>query len=288
MSLYVRVNCNFYSHRKTARLRSILGDDALWIVPRLWSYAAENQPDGIFKDYSAAEIANLIGYTKDASQMLQALLQAGFADSDPLRIHDWQEYNGYHTTYADRAKKAAAVRWEKERTKEKGTEAELKGGEKRQAMLQASPQVAARVSRPREGWQLTKDRKALIEQIKAEKDKATPDKELLQGLRIELKTVNDELRNRGRTSTATPTAADDAPGSVTRNTGTYNEGRVPLTMEQVEAIQARRSEKARSEKANTELQQPTPAAPTTDERRTLSDTERQELAAKLKRFKGKL
>ncbi len=62
MSLFIRVNCNFYTHRKTAKLRAMLGDDALWLPPRWWSYAAENQPDGIFKDYSAAELAGVLGY----------------------------------------------------------------------------------------------------------------------------------------------------------------------------------------------------------------------------------
>ncbi len=122
MSLFVRVNCNFYSHRKTAKLRALIGSDALWLPPRWWSYAAENQPDGIFKDYTAPELASLLRYEQDPFKMLEALIQAGFADANPLRIHDWQDYNGYHQAYSERAKKAATVRWQKERTKEKETE----------------------------------------------------------------------------------------------------------------------------------------------------------------------
>lgn len=113
MSLYVRVFTNFYTHRKTARLRVLLGDDALWLVPRLWAYAAENQPDGIFSDYSPEEIASLVGYSKDAQSMLEALLKAGFLDPDPLRLHDWKEHNNYHQTFKERASKAAKVRWSK-------------------------------------------------------------------------------------------------------------------------------------------------------------------------------
>lgn len=113
MSLYVRVNTNFFTHRKTARLRAAIGDAALWLPIRLWTYAAENQADGDFSAYSAAELATLLGYQGDAEAMLQALLQASFMDSNPLRIHDWAEYNGYHVTYAERAKKAAAARWAK-------------------------------------------------------------------------------------------------------------------------------------------------------------------------------
>jgi hypothetical protein len=113
-NLYVKVSTGFYAHRKTLRLRAAIGDDAFWIPPRLWAYAVENQPDGIFENYSAGEIASLIGYTRDASSMLQALLKAGYMDESPLRIHDWQEHNQYHATYAARAKKAAAARWSKQ------------------------------------------------------------------------------------------------------------------------------------------------------------------------------
>jgi hypothetical protein len=138
MSLYVRVFSSFYDHRKTIRLRAMIGDDAFWVPPRLWAYAAERRPDGCFKDYTAGEIAYYVGYTKDAQALLQALLQAGFLDSDPLRIHDWDEHNGYHKTYADRAAAAAKARWEKK--KEKGNE---RKGEKQclggnEAMLEAS------------------------------------------------------------------------------------------------------------------------------------------------------
>lgn len=115
MSLYVRVETSFYTHRKTLRLRAAIGDDAFWVPPRLWAYAAGNQPDGCFKDYSAEEIASLISYTKDATAMLQALLKAGYMDADPLRIHDWHHYNGILDFFSTRAKKAADARWKKSR-----------------------------------------------------------------------------------------------------------------------------------------------------------------------------
>jgi hypothetical protein len=130
--LYVKLFTGFFAHRKTLRLRAALGDDAFWVPPRLWAYAAEQQPDGVFEDYSAEEIASLIGYTsptRDASSMLQALLKHGFMDAKPLRIHNWAEHSRYHQTFADRAKKAAAARWskspstptpEKEKEKERG------------------------------------------------------------------------------------------------------------------------------------------------------------------------
>lgn len=121
MSLYVRVLTSFYTHRKTLRLRVALGNDAFWVPPRLWAYAAGNQPDGIFEDYTAEEIAMLIGYQGDAKAMLQALLHSAYMDENPLRIHDWEEHNSSLAFFERRAKQAAKARWdkEKERTKER-------------------------------------------------------------------------------------------------------------------------------------------------------------------------
>lgn len=110
MSLYIRLYTNFWTHRKTVRLRAAIGDAAFWVPPRLWSYAAENQPDGDFSDYSAKEIALLVGYEGDASSMLKALQQACFMDDK--KLHEWKEHNDYHATFSKRAKKAAKSRWE--------------------------------------------------------------------------------------------------------------------------------------------------------------------------------
>lgn len=112
--LYIRVMTGFYSHRKTARLRSMIGDDAFWLPPRLWAYAAENQPDGDISSYNATELAMLLGYNKDATSMLEALTSCGFVDSD-MKIHGWMEHNGYHEKFARRAKTAAQARWAKEK-----------------------------------------------------------------------------------------------------------------------------------------------------------------------------
>jgi hypothetical protein len=119
-----------------------LGDDAFWIPPRLWAYAADNQPDGDFSDYTDDEIASLIGYSKDASSMLQALLRSGFMDRDQ-KLHDWAEYNGFHKTFKARAKTAAVARWRKE--KRKSTE------EKRGEEASIPPSIASSIPEAQNG-----------------------------------------------------------------------------------------------------------------------------------------
>lgn len=133
MSLYVRLMTSFWKNRKTLRLRAKLGNDALWIPMRLWSYAAENQPDGDFSGYAPEELGMLLEYSGDARAMLQAMLQAGFIDED-MRIHGWDEHNSYHEKFAAKAAKAAKARWEKERTGKEKKGSETKRKEKRQAL----------------------------------------------------------------------------------------------------------------------------------------------------------
>ncbi len=147
--LYVRLCVGFYQHRKTAKLRELIGEAAYWLPPRLWAYAAEHQPDGDFSKYSASELARLLDYRKDASRMLQALTESGFLDADS-QIHDWAEHNAYHQTYSERAKKAARARWntaqpdtafsDTGKMKEKGIKKE-KESKHRQAMLADAPSI---------------------------------------------------------------------------------------------------------------------------------------------------
>lgn len=117
-NLYIKVFTDFYANRKTARLRAKIGDDAMWIPPRLWAYAAEHQSDGDFSGYSSEELAFLLGCNKHASSILEALKECGFIDETGI-IHDWEEHNGFHSTFSERAKTAAKARWAKKEKKQK-------------------------------------------------------------------------------------------------------------------------------------------------------------------------
>jgi len=130
VSLYVRLSISFFTHRKTAALFTLIGADAYWIPPRLWTYAATHQPDGDFTKYSDKEIALLIAYHGDASSMLQALQKSGFMDG--MKIHGWREHNAYHSVFAERATKAANARW---RQRGKRKDIEKKGKEIEQASV---------------------------------------------------------------------------------------------------------------------------------------------------------
>lgn len=135
VSLFIRLDCSFFRHRKTIRLRSLIGDAAFWVPPALWVYAAEHQPDGDFSGYTDKELELAICYTpcvSNAPSMLQAMLQAGFLDAD-MKVHDWSEHNGYHQVHKEKARAAANARWGKERTKETSERREENRGEERRS-----------------------------------------------------------------------------------------------------------------------------------------------------------
>lgn len=118
-NLHIRVMTGFFSHRKTIRLRSLIGNDAYWLPIRLWAYAAENQPDGNISSYSDSELETLLGFScassnasSNATSIKQVLMDSGFIDSQGL-IHDWKDYNSYHLMYSERAKNAARARWDR-------------------------------------------------------------------------------------------------------------------------------------------------------------------------------
>lgn len=147
MSLYIRLSTNFFSHIKTLRLKAAIGNDAFWVPPKLWVYAAEHQPDGILSNFSAEELAMLVGYQGDAQAMLQALLRARFLDEEPLRIHGWDEHNGFHKAFAIRASKAAKARWKgQEKTLQEKTVQESTRHEMTQALLDSKSSNASSIA----------------------------------------------------------------------------------------------------------------------------------------------
>jgi hypothetical protein len=80
----------------------------------------------------------------------------------------------------------------------------------------------------KDGGLLVKDRERIQNQIQHEKDRCSPDREVIAGMRSELAAINDELRRRGKQSQPV-TATDDAPPRPNdRNAGTFNAERAGL------------------------------------------------------------
>ncbi len=113
---YLNLDLDFYNHPKTLRLVGILGRGAESLPPKLWCYAGKfHTDDGFLKGYSDAEVESILGWWGDQGKLVEAMLKVGFLERDieGLQIHDWKEHSGHLSALKQRAKKAAASRWNK-------------------------------------------------------------------------------------------------------------------------------------------------------------------------------
>lgn len=114
----INVDLDYFEHFKTKRLVVKFGEGAELIPIKLWVFAAKFYPEkGIFKGIDDQELLSLAGikYNKDASSILQGLVDLGFLDRTKggYQIHEWEEYQGHIIAYKIRGKKANEARWNK-------------------------------------------------------------------------------------------------------------------------------------------------------------------------------
>ena len=91
---WIKIQNGVVTNKKTARLAGQMKWkklEAVGFLVSFWIWALENCEDGLLKDISDNEIAFAVGL-ENADGILHALQIAGLVDKNPLRIHDWPEY----------------------------------------------------------------------------------------------------------------------------------------------------------------------------------------------------
>jgi len=107
---FVQVESDFYRHRKTLKLRRLIGDAAFWIPPRLWAYCIDRDSDDL-ADFDAEDLAAVLEYSGDAAALRAGLIESGFLSSDGNTVSGWHErYRVVFDRFAERARKAANAR----------------------------------------------------------------------------------------------------------------------------------------------------------------------------------
>lgn len=84
-------------HPKTKRLCRLLGvrlPEAIGYLHLLWWWCLDYAQDGKLGRYDAQDIADGVGWEGDATQLVEALVRAGFLEreGDTLVVHDWWDY----------------------------------------------------------------------------------------------------------------------------------------------------------------------------------------------------
>jgi hypothetical protein len=96
---WLSVDQSLPTHRKTLEMAALLDLPPVYVVGHLtafWLWALDNAPDGSLYRVSPRVIAIASQWQGNPTDLVNAMLQAGFVDEDEngLSIHDWQDYAG--------------------------------------------------------------------------------------------------------------------------------------------------------------------------------------------------
>lgn len=113
-----RVAVSLPSHPKALKLMRRCGDISFYNLVKFWAFVAQNRPTGDLAGLDCDDVEIAAGWNGQCSAFYQALLDLKFieATESGLRVHDWEDHNGYAAHAKERSEKAkvaAETRWKK-------------------------------------------------------------------------------------------------------------------------------------------------------------------------------
>lgn len=114
----VRIATGLRHHRKTKRLRRLLGAEGCWSLVCLFLWAGEERWTGDLSGLTDEDIEEEAGWEGAPGALVSALLEVRFLVGEPGRraIHGWEEHNPYAASKGERIEKGrrgANARWKK-------------------------------------------------------------------------------------------------------------------------------------------------------------------------------
>lgn len=115
----VRISVGLRRHRKTKRLKKLLGADGCWALVCLFLWAGEERWTGDLSGLTDDDIEMEADWDGEAGAFVAALIEVRFlvGEAGERSIHDWLEHNPYASTKGQRiekGKRAANARWSKD------------------------------------------------------------------------------------------------------------------------------------------------------------------------------
>jgi hypothetical protein len=117
--VYLNLDPNYFTHPKTRRLIGLLGRGAEVLPIRLWCHVAMHHAEsGRLTGYSAQEIEAIVEWWGKEGIAVASMVKVGFVDEheDGYACHDWDDHEGHIITFREKAREAARVRWDRERS----------------------------------------------------------------------------------------------------------------------------------------------------------------------------
>ena len=148
---WIRLQSEYFRHRKTIRLVLRLGEKAPLYPLRLWLWAVEQSPDGSLRDIDRAELAEICKYDGNPDDLWTAMVECGFIECTDGQsgIRSWEQHQGKLVERATR--NAERMREARERQRQAEIDLEAKGG----ASKVAKPAFPAELDTPefRAAWE---------------------------------------------------------------------------------------------------------------------------------------
>lgn len=107
MNQDIRIKIGFLDHPKTVKLKRRLGLEGIECLLRLWMFAAQYRPEGLFSDMDIEDIEIAVHWSGQPGVLVETLLGLRFVelDDETYRLHDWEQHNGYASSSQDRSDK---------------------------------------------------------------------------------------------------------------------------------------------------------------------------------------
>ena len=106
----VRISVGLRRHRKTKRLKKLLGADGCWALVCLFLWAGEERWTGDLSGLTDDDIETEADWDGEPGAFVSALTDVGFlvGEARARSIHDWQEHNPYASSKGKRINKGKA------------------------------------------------------------------------------------------------------------------------------------------------------------------------------------
>lgn len=120
MNTDIRLSTEFFRHPKTLKLKRRLGLEGIFSLQQLWVWVAQNRSNGNLAGLDTEDIALAACWEGDEGTFVQTLIDLRWLDvldDGVLCLHNWasrQEYAAKSEERIEKAKKAAAARWNKD------------------------------------------------------------------------------------------------------------------------------------------------------------------------------
>lgn len=104
----IRVSTGLPAHRKTKRLKRLLGFEGCWMHVCVLLWARVERPDGNLAGLTAEDIELAVDWAGAPGALVAALVEVGFLDGGEgtYALHDWDDHNPWSTGSRQRSLKA--------------------------------------------------------------------------------------------------------------------------------------------------------------------------------------